>query len=83
MIRNISFDINNGQQLILEQEKHDHSVLVYHVKTDLPGLDKRTSEIKEISPGQFIMLLNLYWYIIDNDIQNDFINVCGKNKEEQ
>jgi hypothetical protein len=27
------------------------------------------------------MLLNLYRYIKDNDIQNDFINPNGANKE--
>ena len=28
-----------------------------------------------------VMLINLYRYVINNDIQNDFINPNGKNKE--
>lgn len=35
----------------------------------------------EISNGNMVMLFNLYQYIKRNDIQNDFINPYGKNKE--
>lgn len=34
-----------------------------------------------VSAGDFVMLLNYYKYIKDNDIQNDFINYHGKKKE--
>lgn len=34
-----------------------------------------------ISNGDMVMLMNLYRYIKDNDIQNDFINPYRKNKE--
>lgn len=32
-----------------------------------------------ISAGDFVMLLNFYKYVKDNNIQNDFINCYGKN----
>lgn len=67
----ITFDINNNTTLTFEQEKHDHNVIV--------KIDKDIRDI--ITPGDFVMLLNLYSYIKDNDIQNDFINPNGKNTE--
>ncbi len=68
----ITFDINNNTTLTFEQEKHDGNVFV-----------KSDKDIKDIiTPGDFVMLLNLYSYIKDNDIQNDFINPYGKNTEE-
>lgn len=68
----ITFDVNNNTTLIFEQEKHDGNVVV-----------KTEKDIKDIiTPGDFVMLLNLYQYIKDNDIQNDFINPRGKNTEE-
>ena len=68
----ITFDVNNNITLAFEQEKHDGNVIV-----------KSGKDIRDIiTPGDFVMLLNLYRYIKDNDIQNDFINPCGKNTEE-
>lgn len=34
-----------------------------------------------IDPGDFVMLINLYEYVIENDIYNSFINPHGKRKE--
>ena len=68
----ITFDVNNNNTLAFEQEKHDGNVFV-----------KSDKDIKDIiTPGDFVMLLNLYSYIKNNDIQNDFINPHGKNTEE-
>ena len=68
----ITFDVNNRDVLILEQEKHDGNVVI----------KKRKDIERTITPGDFVMLLNLYRYIKNNDIQNDFINLYGKNKED-
>lgn len=67
----ISFDINNGGKLTLEQENHDGKIIV---KRD--GI-----ECYSISPADMVMLLNLYQYTKTNNIQNDFINPSGKNRE--
>lgn len=77
--RNITFDVNNGQQLVFEQDKHDGSVQVYRVRKENGQYEH--DEIKIIPNGQFVMLNNLYWHIMRNDIQNDFINPYGKNIE--
>ena len=71
----ISFDVNNNGRMEFVQREHDADVLIhiYHdgVKTygnTIPNCD-------------MVMLYNLYRYIKDNDIQNDFINPNGANKE--
>lgn len=63
----ISFDVNNGGILSLEQENHDGAVLL--------------SDGTKISAGDFVMLINYYRHVKNNDIQNNFINYHGKNKE--
>ena len=45
------------------------------------GTNNIVEHIEEISAGDFVMLINWYKYIKDNDIKNDFINPHGKNKE--
>lgn len=69
----ISFDINNGRRLELVQRKHDSDVYIH----------KFCGDVKEygntIPAGDMVMLINLYFYIMDNDIQNDFINPYGSN----
>ena len=67
----ISFDVNNGGKLTLEQENHDEKIMV---KRD--GI-----ECYSVSPADMVMLLNLYRYTKANNIQNDFINPSGKNRE--
>jgi hypothetical protein len=39
------------------------------------------SKTEFIPNGDMVMLINLYRYIKDNDIQNEFINPNGKNHE--
>lgn len=69
----ITFDVNNCEKVTLEQKTHDKSVTVTH----------GNGNITTISPGDFIMLLNIYNYIKNNDIQSDFINPYGKNTEDK
>lgn len=71
-IQKLTYDINNGEKLELIQRGHDGSVLI---------ADNSISKVKFIPPEDMVMLINLYRYIKENDIQNDFINPYGKNKE--
>lgn len=68
-MRKISFDVNNGEKLNILQERHDGNVRV----------NINDNHGYYISAGDFVMLLNYYRYVKDNDIQNDFINFNGKN----
>ena len=65
-MRKLTFDKNNDGILSVEQKKHDGSIQV--------------STGEKISAGDFVMLLNYYRYVKNNDIQNDFINYWGKKK---
>ena len=65
----ISFDVNNGEKLEVCQTKHNGNV----------GVNIGESEKYNISAGDFVMLLNFYKYVKDNDMQNDFLNYYGKN----
>lgn len=69
------FHTNNHGFLNVEQATTDAPV---KVRT---GTNNTVERIEEISAGDFVMLINLYRYIKENDIQNDFINYHGKNKE--
>lgn len=69
------FHTNNHGFLNVEQTTTDAAV---KVRT---GRNNKVEHIEEISAGDFVMLINWYRYIKDNDIQNDFINPYGKNKE--
>lgn len=70
--------VNNNRTLKLEQEKPDGKV---KVKAYLGSVcvNKRDTIIP---PGYMIMLLNYYNYVKENNIQNDFINPHGINKEK-
>ena len=79
MMNGIILEVNNGRTLEVTQEKRNSDIFVS--ATHRNGThDNDGSYI--INAGEFTMLLNLYLYIKDNDIQNDFINPYGKNKEE-
>lgn len=65
-MRKLTFDTNNGGILTVEQKEHDSCIQV--------------SNGVKISAGDFVMLLNYYIYVKNNDIQNDFINYWGKKK---
>ena len=69
-IQKLTYEINNGETMELIQRGHDGTVLIS---------DNSTSKTEYIPAGDMVMLINLYRYIKDNDIQNDFINYNGKN----
>lgn len=73
----LTFKVNNNRLLNLVQNELDGTV---HVNT----YDKEDGYINKcnIPSGDMVMLINLYRYIKENDIQNDFINPNGKNKED-
>lgn len=68
MENKISFDVNNGRTIELKQSNHNTDITVNSEDYDYT-----------ISSGDFVMLLNYYRFIKDNDIQCDFINYNGKN----
>ena len=71
----IIFEVNNQSLLSFEQAAIDKKVSVYNTS------NSGKEFLRDISCGDFVMLFNLYDYIKRNDIQNDFINPNGKNKE--
>lgn len=72
----IILEVNNGNTLFLDQVSKDGDTIVSRYDGD-----KMTYEYT-IPAGDMVMLLNLYRWTKENDIQNDFINPYGKNKEE-
>lgn len=66
----ISLNVNNQNLLTLEQPEHDGVIEVTHY-----------GEKYTIPPAEMVMLLNLYQYIKERDIYNDFINPSGKNRD--
>ena len=73
-IQKLTYDTNNGGILELIQRGHDGTVLI-------AGTSSHLSKTEFIPNGDMVMLVNLYRYIKDNDIQNEFINPNGKNHE--
>ena len=73
----IEFNVNNGDKLIFTQETPDGEVVATRV--DSKGYIEAEYHIPA---GDMVMLLNLHQYVKINDIQNDFINPHGENKEE-
>lgn len=71
-IQKLTYNVNNGGKLELIQRGHDGPVLIS---------DDSMSKTEFIPAADMVMLINFYRYIKDNDIQNDFINYNGKNKE--
>lgn len=69
------FHTNNHGFLDVEQITTDANV------TLRTGTNHVVEHIEEISAGDFVMLINWYRYIKDNDVQNDFINPYGNTKE--
>lgn len=73
-IQKLTYDVNNGNVLELIQRGHDGTVLI-------AGTNSHLSKTEFIPNSDMVMLVNFYQYIKDNDIQNDFINPYGKNRE--
>ncbi len=72
----LSFKTNNNGLLNWVQNEFDGTVHINEI-----GSDKKYKNIATIPNGDMVMLFDLYQYIKENDIQNDFINPAGKNKE--
>lgn len=73
--KGIALNVNNGQTIYLSQVSEDGDTIL-----DRWDGDKMEYE-RSIPAGDMVMLLNLYRYIKDNNILNDFINPKGANKE--
>lgn len=71
-MQKLTYNVNNGSILELIQNEHDGLVTI-------SGSNHSGSEI--IPAGDMVMLINFYCYVKNHDIQNDFINPDGKNKE--
>ena len=72
----LSFKTNNNGLLNMIQNIIDGKVIVKRLEKD-----KGYKTITSIPAGDMVMLINMYKYIKENDIQNDFINPNGKNKD--
>mgnify|MGYP000068495819 CR=1 FL=1 len=72
------FTNNNGTMEIMQNEPDGKATV--HTFHDYNSFSSSGKDI-EISSGDMVMLINLYKYIKENDIQNDFINPNGKNQE--
>lgn len=76
----LTYNTNNGGTLELVQRGHDGKVLI--VNKDGEGNHENIPDSEAfISASDMVMLINFYRHIKRNDIQNDFINPNGKNKE--
>lgn len=76
-MNNIDIEINNGRILRISQTESDKVRCGIRIET----LDEKGNleERELISEGDFVMLINYYHYVKDNDIHDDFINRDGLN----
>lgn len=71
----LSFEINNGRKMVVSQLHQNGDVEIW------TGKDMQCDNNYDIPAGDFVMLLNYYRHIKDNNIQNDFINPHGASRE--
>lgn len=76
MKNSLVFKTNNNGLLNVVQNEHDGIVHINRFEKS-----EGYKNLFNIPAGDFVMLLNLYQHIKENDIQNDFINPHGKNHE--
>lgn len=69
--------VNNNGTMEITQNKLNAEVTVHTFHASYDFSDTK-NDIK-ISAGDMVMLINMYRYVKENDIQNDFINPYGKN----
>lgn len=76
----IEIGINNNGTLRLSQTEADKARCGIAVE----NLDDKGKVYRRdlISEGDFVMLINYYQYVVDNDIQDDFINPNGLNERD-
>ena len=72
-----TFRINNQGTQSWYQQEHDGPITICN---SFPR--EQQEKIVTIPPEDMVMISNWYQYIKNHDIQNDFINPAGKNKEE-
>lgn len=72
----LSFKINNNGIMNMIQHELDGKIVVKRL-----GKDKGYKTITTIPAGDMVMLVNMYKYIKENNIQNAFINPYGKITE--
>lgn len=76
----IEIEINNGRTMRISQTESDKIRRGIGIETyDETGI---LEERELISEGDFVMLINYYRYIKENDIKDDFINRTGLNYRE-
>lgn len=73
----LSFKTNNGGIMNMIQHELDGKVIVKRLEKD-----KGYKTITSIPAGDMVMLINMYKYIKENNIQNAFINPDGKITEQ-
>lgn len=76
-INKLEFLVNNNRILNMIQNEADGMVCI----KCFDCVSKKNKHFIDIPAGDMVMLLNLYKYVKENDVQNDFINPHGKNKE--
>jgi len=72
----INIKINNNQTLKVFQSEESDCIKVQRYNSKNEKVNGSVIEI-----GDFLMLINYHSYIKENDIQCDFINPNGKNKD--
>lgn len=75
----LTYFVNNNGTMEILQNEPDGKVVV-HTFHNCNDFSDTTNDI-EIPASDMVMLINLYRHIKGNDIQNDFINHNGKNRE--
>lgn len=77
----IDIEINNGRTMRIIQTDSDKARCGIGIET--LDEDNNLEERELISEGDFVMLINYYRYIKENDIKDDFINITGlKDRNE-
>lgn len=72
----LNFKVNNNRNLCISQVCPDGEVTVYTRGEGASG-----EKSYKIPAGDFVMLLNLYRHIKENNIYNEYVNPHGANKE--
>lgn len=77
----IEIEINNNGKLRVSQTEADKARYGIALESidEKGNIDRRDL----ISEGDFVMLMNYYRYVVDNDIKDEFINPTGLNDKDK
>lgn len=77
----IEIEINNNRKLRVSQTEADKARCGIALESidEKGNIDRRDL----ISEGDFVMLMNYYRYVVDNDIKDEFINPTGLNDKDK